>query len=263
LQQPFALAAGYQAGQTNQQGSAIAIGYQAGQQNQQASSVAIGYQAGQSNQQGFGVAIGYQAGLYTQGTYSIAIGYRAGYTGQPPNSIVINASGVGITGATGSCYVAPIRSVTAGSSQGNILVYDSVNKEIQSASTLTFSGSIAASSYFSTSDVRLKTNIQSFPSVLEKVKRLEPVQFDWKLSGKPDYGFIAQQFYREFDFLSEAHDYLGDESPAQYYSMEYSKITAILCKALQEMEEKNEDFRISVEKRLLGLESSFLEKIGI
>ena len=246
----------YTSGGNNDYNSIVMGYYNGGITLQYDNAIAIGNKAGQIYQASGAIAIGHQAGITGQGLYSIAVGQYAGRTNQSANSIVINASGTDVVGTTsGSCYVAPIRSVATGSSQGSILVYDSVNKEIQSASTLTFSGTIAATSYRSTSDIRLKTNIQSFPSVLEKVKRLEPVQFDWKLSGKPDYGFIAQQFYREFDFLSSAHEYVGEESPLQYYSMEYSKITAILCKALQEMEEKNEDFRISVEKRLSHLES--------
>ena len=191
------------------------------------------------------IAIGYEAGFTGQQNGAIAIGRYAGRTNQIQNSIIINASGTDVGGTTASsCYISPIRTVVTGTTSSNIMVYDTTTKEVQTASTLTFAGDITALSYFSSSDIRLKTNIQSFPPVLEKVRRLDPVQFDWKNSGKPDYGFLAQQFYKEFDFLKEAHNYHGEEFPRDtdgkdiYYSMEYQKVTAILCKAIQELDAK-------------------------
>jgi len=120
---------------------------------------------------------------------------------------------------------------------------------------------MAATTFYTPSDSRLKINIQSFTPVLDRVKKIEPVQFQWKNNGKPDYGFIAQQFFQEFDFLHDAHNYHGEDSPKTekgddiFYSMEYQKITAILCKALQELEEKHQNDITTLKTQINELEN--------
>ena len=86
------------------------------------------------------------------------------------------------------------------------------------------------------------------------MKKIEPVQFDWKKDGKADYGFIAQQFYKEMDFLQPAHQYFGEEEPKnedgteRFYSLEYFKMTAILWKAVQELNDKFEQLEMHQKK---------------
>lgn len=186
------------------------------------------------------------------GGNTVTFGYQSSLV-TSSNSIVINASTSAIAGATGSaCYIAPIRTIGTGN-VASLLSYNDLTKEIQYASTVTMTGSIAASSYFSNSDRRLKTNIEPFPPVLNRVKQIQPVQFEWKADGKKDYGFIAQQFFQKMDFLNEAHHYHGIEDLKDasgsdlFYSMEYPKITAILCKALQEVAEEGQQMRETIE----------------
>ena len=205
--------------------------------------MAIGYQAGQTGQNSSAVAIGNRAGASTQGINSIAIGAGAGTLSQHGNTIVISATGVDLnTLQTNSCYIAPIRELIG--TANSVMTYNPTNFELRYSSNLTLSGSIAASTYYSSSDSRLKENIRPFPPVLDKLTRIDPVLFDWKADGRKDYGFIAQQFFHEMDFLKEAHKYEGVEFPTDangkdlFYSMEYPKITAILCKAIQELNDK-------------------------
>lgn len=240
------VAVGIQSGFQNQQQTAVSIGYFTGNQYQGTQAVAIGYKAGSGTQGNNAVALGSRSGQTGQGAQSIAIGNLAGQLNQPANSIILNATGVAINGTTASsCYMSPIRSVGV-ATQSALLAYNTTTNEIQYANNVTFSGSIAATTYYSSSDSRLKKNIEPLPSVLEGVKKLEPVQFNWKNDNKADYGFIAQQFYKQFPFLNEAHNYNGTEFPQDvsgadvFYSMEYSKITAILVKAIQELDEKVE-----------------------
>ena len=109
----------------------ISIGQNAGSVNQGRSPVAIGLSAGESNQQQNGIAIGYLAGANTQGANAIAIGTASAYNSQgsnsiyigsvdlplgdaqdtPPNTIVLNASGVSNPSPYSStaCYINPIR----------------------------------------------------------------------------------------------------------------------------------------------------------
>jgi Major tropism determinant N-terminal domain/Head domain of trimeric autotransporter adhesin len=110
------VAIGNGAAQTGQGNVSIAIGNEAGQFTQGLASVAIGEQAGQISQQTYSVAIGTYAGQTNQGQNSIAIGLNAGYSDQAPNTIILNATGnpvSGVSGQTGSFYVAPIRGATS------------------------------------------------------------------------------------------------------------------------------------------------------
>ena len=141
------IAIGPQAGWQNQGSYAIAIGDSAGLLEQGSGTIAIGINAGFSNQGG--IAIGQTAGGSDQGTNAVAIGYLAGQTLQGQNSIaigayagsgssnqadrtiILNASGTGLSGVnnqTDSLYIDPIRINTG--SVANALYYNTATKEI-------------------------------------------------------------------------------------------------------------------------------------
>jgi hypothetical protein len=142
----------------NQQANSVSVGYGSGS-FQRDNSVAIGNQAGNFQKEN-SVAIGFDSG-YNQGKDSISIGNHAGselrglsYTPpfnlpiivkqtQAENTIILNATGVGvagISGQTGSCYIAPIRNTTGVS--GIIpLSYNTETKEV----TASGSGIVTAS----------------------------------------------------------------------------------------------------------------------
>jgi hypothetical protein len=117
-------------------------------------------------------------------------------------------------------------------------------------------GSGASSvAYQTSSDRRLKTNIQEMPSMYDKIKNLKPSKFNWKIDNKEDYGFIAQEVYSLIPSLrveiSESYcdvnsDNFDIENPVKRdgtdfnYSLDYGKLTPYLTKALQETMEKLE-----------------------
>lgn len=236
-----AVAIGNSAGLSLQSMNSIAIGSSAGELEQKTCSVAIGKNAGKTNQGEYSVAIGSQAGETNQGSYSVAIGYS---TSALSNSIVLNGSNTALASTvSNSTTIRPIREINGTTipvvpATQNILVYDTSTCEVKSCRDLVTSGNIQALSYKSSSDRRLKTNIEPFPSVLDRVLKTQPVTFDWKLNNRPDYGFIAQEFFRNFDCFKEAHDYHYDDTPDQYYSIDYAKITPILFKSIQELNTK-------------------------
>jgi len=123
-----AVAIGDSAGQTDQQFGAIAIGSGAASLRQKNGAVAIGEQAGAGDQNTYAVAIGSQSGLSSQGYAAIAIGRRAGQVNQPNNSIILNATGVTLSGSNANAlYIDPIRNDTG---IGNVLFYNVDTKEI-------------------------------------------------------------------------------------------------------------------------------------
>ena len=99
--------------------SSVHIGQNAGLTGQGPTAIAIGQYAGTTGQQEGAIAIGREAGQNSQGPNSIAIGTMAGQQDQSGNSIIINATGVAVNGgATGACYIKPLRNVTAAGGTG-------------------------------------------------------------------------------------------------------------------------------------------------
>lgn len=93
---------------------------------------------------------------------------------------------------------------------------------------LTATGEITAYS-----DRRLKKNIETLPGgTLDKIMQLNPVSFKRKdqKGNKKQIGLIAQELKKVFpEFVSKS---------GGFYSVNYSQITAILIKAIQELNEK-------------------------
>lgn len=107
--------------------------------------------------------------------------------------------------------------------------------------------------YSTTSDRRLKTNIQDMPSMYDVIKNLKPSKFNWKIDNKEDYGFIAQDVFRvipnlrgEVAYCDVNKEGFDIENPVKvdgeeyYYGLDYGKLTPFLTKALQETIEKLE-----------------------
>ena len=67
------------------------------------------------------------------------------------------------------------------------------------------------STFSSTSDKKLKTNIQPLENSLEKIKKLNPVTYQWKENKKEDSGFIAQEVEEIMPELVEENETYNGE----------------------------------------------------
>jgi len=114
--------------------------------------------------------------------------------------------------------------------------------------------------YATSSDRRMKTNIEDMPSAIERIKKLRPRKFIWTESGDKEEGFIAQEVHKVFpqfmsgfvgycDYCQCSYNDLFDgklcdccdfENPMRkdgtpyIYGLDYGKFTPYLTKALQE-----------------------------
>jgi hypothetical protein len=114
--------------------------------------------------------------------------------------------------------------------------------------TLNVFGGVLATSYNASSDRRLKTDIKPLTSQWDTILGIEPVSFRWKLDGKPEYGFIAQQVYEVFPDLrpklENKHPLATNEEPVDicgnpiYYALDYSRMTPFLWQGMRELMEK-------------------------
>jgi hypothetical protein len=84
----------------------------------------------------------------------------------------------------------------------------------------------------STSDQRLKKNIETIPQALEKVLSLRGVTFNWKDSSMPRrmMGMIAQEVKRVVPELVFQNERDG------YYGINYGETTGLLIEAIKEQQ---------------------------
>jgi hypothetical protein len=191
--------------------------------NGTSNNTAVGYQAGYSGTTSGGggnVAIGSQA-FYTatSSQNSVAIGYQAGYlaTGQN-NTFVGQAAGYPCTGSYNNFFGggngrAAGSSMTTGS---NNTILGGFNGNQSGLDIRTSSGNLVcsggdgvplvwfansgvysatnSSSWNTVSDERIKENFVLITNGLEVINALEPFEFDFKLTGKHEVGFKAQQY---------------------------------------------------------------------
>lgn len=80
--------------------------------------------------------------------------------------------------------------------------------------------------YNTSSDARLKENIQDSEDASEIVNSLRIRQFDWKSGEHQDFGVVAQE-------VLEVYPEAVSESPDGMYSVDYSKFVPVLIKELQ------------------------------
>ena len=94
-------------------------------------------------------------------------------------------------------------------------------------------------SYNTTSDRRLKTDIQPMESMIKKIKLLQPVNYKWKIDNTNGTGFIAQDVLNLFPVMAGQESYEEDQKyedgTNNYYGLDYSKFTPYLTKCTQEL----------------------------
>jgi hypothetical protein len=104
--------------------------------------------------------------------------------------------------------------------------------------TLTGTGILSANEFQSSSDERLKTNIQACPGI-PLIEAMNPVKFDWIANSKTSYGLIAQE-------LETLLPELVMETSTGYKSISYTPIIAILVAAVQQLNGKVEELQTRI-----------------
>lgn len=106
-------------------------------------------------------------------------------------------------------------------------------------------GTIAATSttvaYNTTSDYRLKENVENVETGLQIVNNLRPVEFTWKNFPElgPTHGFIAHELqeFAPYAVIGEK-DAVDENGEINLQQVDYSKITPILTAAIKELADK-------------------------
>ena len=108
-------------------------------------------------------------------------------------------------------------------------------------------------SYNSSSDYRLKEDVQPMSGSIDRVKALNPVNFAWKADGSRVDGFLAHEAQEVVpEAITGTKDAVDEDGNEVYQGIDQSKLVPLLTAALQEAIAKIE----SLEARVATLESA-------
>ena len=97
----------------------------------------------------------------------------------------------------------------------------------------------SATAYNTSSDYRLKENIQPMQNALATVAQLNPVTYNWKADGSEGQGFIAHELQAVVpDCVTGEKDAVDEDGNPVYQGIDTSFLVATLTKAIQELKEQ-------------------------
>jgi hypothetical protein len=145
-----------------------------------------------------------------------------------PNGTSIYGSG--FVGEDGSRSV--LRLATSSTNQLSLLRFYNPNGQVGEIKTQTTS-----TLYVTSSDYRLKENVQPIQDALTKIAQLNPVTYTWKADGSAGQGFIAHELQAVVpDCVTGEKDAVNAEGNPQYQGVDTSFLVATLVKAIQEQQ---------------------------
>ena len=205
--------------------------------------VVIGGDTGRNNTGSSNVLIGACAGRTSgDGSSNTILGHNAGgaVTNGDKNSFLGACAGDAVT--TGCCNVAIGHGADVASATGNnqLAIGIAANNWITGDSSYnTTVNDISASNFNSTSDIRLKTNIQPIGDPIGKVKQIEGVSFNWKKDNKPALGVIADQVEKILPELVH-----GDDPK----TVNYNGLIGLLIETVKEQQNQIDELNDRISK---------------
>ena len=101
-------------------------------------------------------------------------------------------------------------------------------------------GTTRTTSLVETSARKHKECITPLQDQIENIKKLEPVNFQWKEGKNQDIGFIAEEVKAVYPNL------VSYEEDGEIHGVHYSKLTTVLVKALQQQQTQIDELRIEL-----------------
>jgi hypothetical protein len=134
-----------------------------------------------------GAASSHSAGDAISFTQSMTLDNSGNLLVNQTSSGVVNINGISLNGSSGGQAINHI----SGTGSGSVYMYYGYNGT--TIGSITQSGTTAVL-YNTTSDYRLKSNVQPVTTGLSIVNQLNPVNFTWVADNEADTGFLAHEF---------------------------------------------------------------------
>ena len=134
------------------------------------------------------------------------------------------------------------------SSKDNRLIQFLINGGSVGGGTITTNGT--SISYNTTSDYRLKKNIQSIQNATNKVNLLKPITHEWNsdLTDGIFHGFLAHELQEVYpEAVTGEKDELNESNEIKPQMVDQAKLIPLLTKAIQELSEKVNDLQSQID----------------
>jgi len=95
------------------------------------------------------------------------------------------------------------------------------------------SGQVKANAFVSYSSIRFKGDVKPLESAVETISKLQGVSYEWKDTGKKDFGFIAEEVGKVIPEIVE-----WSPDPKYANTMDYTRIISFLVEAVKEQQKK-------------------------
>ena len=129
--------------------------------------------------------------------------------------------------------------ITALTTNTNMIVFRNGNGNVGTIST-----SGTSTSFNTSSDYRLKHDVEPMTTGLATVSALKPVTYKWNADNGDGEGFIAHELAEVIPLaVTGAKDAVDADGKPQYQGVDYSKIVVHLVAALQELDAKFEAYK--------------------
>lgn len=119
-----------------------------------------------------------------------------------------------------------------------------VRFRVLGSGTVYASGDVVA--YYNFSDQRLKTDVKPTTDNLEKILKLEPIEYRWKdgdRDGKKEIGLIAQEVEKIVPEVVRENKRLSDDDETLYKQVDYEHLVSTLIGAVQEQQKQIDDLK--------------------
>ncbi len=171
-------------------------------------------------------------GLFVDGNNNVSVGMTGGWTNR------FSVNGAVAVGFSFAGQTAPANGMIV---EGKVGIGTSGVNNILTVQQNSASDPIA-DAWTTYSSRRWKTNIRPIESAMEKIRRLRGVRFDWKESGKPDIGLIAEEVG---EVIPEVVAY--EENGIDAKSVDYARLVAVLIEGMKEQQRQIEELKAVIQ----------------
>jgi hypothetical protein len=192
-----------------------------------------------------GISLGNNLATLTFGTYLTGTSYN----GSSAVTLGLNASSNDTSGntvvvRTGGDFTSKSITATNFDSTSDYRVNSTViinsGRNLINVVNGNFSGIVTCTDLNSQSDVNLKDNIQNINNSLDSINSLRGVTFNWKESGRPSIGVIAQEVEEVFPQLVMENN--------ENKTVNYNGLIGVLIEAVKELSKEVEELKSQLNK---------------